>query len=208
MHLQHTQLSCFIYLTATNITIDTEGLLTAESGGYAPGKGPGQGIGHDTGSSGGSHGGTGGRGSSTTYAGLAYDSIRRPRRLGSGGGTTRSVTNGFGGGAIFLKASKYVEIDGELQANGGTGSDTAAGGGAGGSIVIETEDFLGKHRPLVKSVLPKVNFYLCHFSESRSSSGSTPSVRPSVHLSVHLLVCSSVSPSVRNIFGLPCLCNL
>ena len=155
-------LSGFIFFnfTATNITIDTEGLLTAEAGGYAPGKGPGQGIGHDTGSSGGSHGGTGGRGSSTTYAGLAYDSIRRPRQLGSGGGTTRSVTNGYGGGAIFLKASKYVEIDGELQANGGTGSDTAAGGGAGGSIVIETQDFLGKQRPLVKSVFPKVNFLI------------------------------------------------
>ena len=194
----------FLNLTATNITIDTEGLLTAESGGYAPGKGPGQGIGHDTGSSGGSHGGTGGRGSSTTYAGLAYDSIRRPRQLGSGGGTTRSVTNGYGGGAIFLKTSKYVEIDGELQANGGTGSDTAAGGGSGGSIVIETQDFLGKQRPLVKSVIPKVNFYLLHLSESRSSSGSTPSVGPSVCPFVGLFVC----PSVRNTFGVPCLCNL
>ena len=36
-------------------------------------------------------------------------------------------------------------------------------------------------------------FYLRRFSESRSSSGSTPSVRPSVR--------SSVRPSVRNTFG-------
>ena len=34
-----------------------------------------------------------------------------------------------------------------------------------------------------------VTFYLRHFSESRSSSGSTPSVRPSVRLSATLLGC-------------------
>ena len=41
---------------------------------------------------------------------------------------------------------------------------------------------------------------LSRFSESRSSSGSTPSVRLSIRLSVRL--------SVRNTFGVPSLCNL
>ena len=39
-------------------------------------------------------------------------------------------------------------------------------------------------------------YYLRRFSESRTSSGSTPSVRPSVR------------PSVGNTFGVPSLCNL
>ena len=47
-------------------------------------------------------------------------------------------------------------------------------------------------------------FYLHHFSESRSSSGSTPSVC----LFVRSHVCLSVHPSVRNTFGVPSLCNL
>ena len=47
-------------------------------------------------------------------------------------------------------------------------------------------------------------FNLHRFSESRSSSGSTPSVRPSVRPSV----CPSVRLSVRNTLGVPSLCNL
>ena len=47
-------------------------------------------------------------------------------------------------------------------------------------------------------------FYLRGFSESRSSSGSTPSVS----LSVCSFVCPSVRLSVRNTFGVPSLCNL
>ena len=133
----------FCYFSATNITIDTEGLLSADSGGHAPGVGIGAGIGHATGSSGGSHGGTGGRGSSTTYAGLSYDRVQRPRQFGSGGGVVGSASSGFGGGAIFMNATNYIEIDGTVQANGGTASESGVGGGAGGSILLETEDFLG-----------------------------------------------------------------
>ena len=151
-----------ITFSATNITIESEGLLSAESGGYAPGVGIGAGIGHATGSSGGSHGGTGGRGSSTTYAGLSYDRVQRPRQFGSGGGTVGSVSSGFGGGAIFLNATKYIEIDGTVQANGGTASDTGVGGGAGGSVILETKDFLGKCiRTSSKDHILSVTLILC-----------------------------------------------
>ena len=133
----------YFFFLAVNITIESEGLLTAEAGGYAPGKGIGPGIGHEQGSSGGSHGGTGGRGSSTTYAEPAYDSVHWPRQFGSGGGTVDAVSAGFGGGAIFLRASNFIEVDGEVQADGETAVDTAVGGGAGGSITLETKDFFG-----------------------------------------------------------------
>ena len=48
---------------------------------------------------------------------------------------------------------------------------------------------------LIMKELIEGNFYLCRFSESRSSSGSTPSVRP--------FFC----PSVYN-FGVPSWCNM
>ena len=128
---------------ATNITVESEAYLTANSGGYAPGSGPGAGLGHDTGSSGGSHGGTGGQGSSATYAGQAYDSVHTPRIFGSGGGTNRTVSTGYGGGAIYMQASNYIEIDGTVRANGGTASEIGVGGGAGGSVFLEAQDFLG-----------------------------------------------------------------
>ena len=43
-------------------------------------------------------------------------------------------------------------------------------------------------------------FYLLRLSESRSSSGSTPSV--------HMSIRPYVRPSIRNTFGVPSLCNL
>ena len=132
------------YIAATNITIESEAYLTADSGGYGPGNGEGAGIGHATGSSGGSHGGTGGRGSSSTYAGQAYDSVHTPRLYGSGGGTDRPVTTGYGGGVIYMKATNYIEIDGTVRVNGGSASETGVGGGSGGSVYLEAEDFLGE----------------------------------------------------------------
>ena len=65
-----------------------------------------------------------------------------------------------------------------------------------GFSINEESLFLGHHKELY--------FYLRRFSESRSSSGSTPSVRLSVRSSIR----SSVRPSVRNTFGVPSLCNL
>ena len=134
---------------ATNITVEAEAYLTANSGGYAPGAGPGAGLGHDTGSSGGSHGGTGGQGSSASYAGQAYDSVHTPRIFGSGGGTNRTVTTGYGGGAIYMMATNYIEIDGTVRANGGTASENGVGGGAGGSVFLEAQDFLGTENILI-----------------------------------------------------------
>ena len=128
---------------ATNITVDSEAYLTADSGGHAPGVGVGAGIGHATGSSGGSHGGTGGEGSSADHTGQAYDSVHTPRLFGSGGGTDRTVSTGYGGGAIYIEATNQIEVDGTIRANGQTTSDTGVGGGAGGSVYLSAKHFLG-----------------------------------------------------------------
>ena len=61
------------------------------------------------------------------------------------------------------------------------------------------EHYFNREGSLNLACNEKHAFYLRHFSESRSSSGSTLCVRLSVRLSVH--------PSVRNTFGVPSLCN-
>lgn len=132
-------------LSAINITIESEGILSASTGGYLPGGGDGAGIGSSDGSSGGSHGGLGGQGSGLTaaYAGLAHGSVHRPSAYGSGGGTSGGATVGRGGGVLELIAAGYIEVDGELRADGEDATETATGGGAGGSIYMESSTFSG-----------------------------------------------------------------
>lgn len=80
-----------VVVSAVNITVDTDGVVDAEGLGYGPGVGPGAGIQDPThlilAGSGGSHGGLGGKGSSVSLAGLAYDNVLYPTEYGSGGNT-------------------------------------------------------------------------------------------------------------------------
>jgi hypothetical protein len=52
------------------------------------------------------------------------------------------LQGGCGGGILRLNGRTKVKIDGTLGANGDDG-ETLAGGGAGGSIYITTEEFDG-----------------------------------------------------------------
>lgn len=126
--------------------MESEGILSASKGGYLPGGGDGAGIGSADGSSGGSHGGLGGQGSSTAanYSGLAHGSVHNPTAYGSGGGTDGSATLGRGGGVLELIATGYIEIDGEIRADGEDATETATGGGAGGSIYMSSSTFSGR----------------------------------------------------------------
>lgn len=133
----------FLFSIAVNITIESEGILSVSHGGYEAGGGVGAGIGHSRGSSGASHGGVGGKGSGTAYATLAHDSVHRPTDYGSGGGNVSKATTGHGGGVLDLVASGYVEIDGVLTADGQDASETAVGGGSGGSIFLKAGVFSG-----------------------------------------------------------------
>jgi len=89
---------------------------------------------------GGSHGGRGWFGSQAggwnrtdlAQPGSVYDSLRDPRLPGGGGASADTTAGGAGGGVIRLFAENArVHLDGEIQANGGSGS---GGGGAGGAI--------------------------------------------------------------------------
>ncbi|KAL4226615.1 hypothetical protein ACF0H5_014598 [Mactra antiquata] len=133
-----------VNLNAINITVESGGILSASNGGYLANGGPSAGIASLTGSSGGSHGGLGGTGSNTSHAALAYGSVDLPLDYGSGGGVIGVTDNGGrGGGILSLVATGYMEVDGEIRADGEEATETGAGGGAGGSVYIQAGTFSG-----------------------------------------------------------------
>ncbi|MEM7584990.1 MAG: Calx-beta domain-containing protein, partial [Acidobacteriota bacterium] len=110
--------------------------------------------------SGGSHGGAGnfknvgGFSPNCTWgpAGEVYGSVYEPS-LGGGGGVHNlgsSVLGGDGGGTITIEAGALV-LDGELRARGqsvmetdsGSGTDSPAGAGAGGSVLLQVGQLSG-----------------------------------------------------------------
>ncbi|KAH3816413.1 hypothetical protein DPMN_117929 [Dreissena polymorpha] len=136
--------SCIFFSNAAiNITVESEGILSASNGGFLPGGGVGAGIGNVKGSSGGSHGGMGGHGTGTNSSGWAHDSTLKPTAYGSGGGSDGTGTVGRGGGVLELKASGFVEVDGTISADGEAATEKGIGGGAGGSIYVEAGHFAG-----------------------------------------------------------------
>ena len=112
---------------------------------YPTGLGPG--VGHIGGSSGGGHGGNGGQGESEPTAGRAYGAFLNPTTFGKNGGhSTFPHLGGKGGGRLYLKVSHTLTVDGELLAKGGDWRSVEAGGGSGGSILMNvyTIDGSGK----------------------------------------------------------------
>jgi len=129
-------------VTANNLTIETGGVLTADSAGYGPQSGPGAGYNTTTYRGGAGHGGYGGY--NPVVGGYAYDSISIPAMAGSGGGTLQSppyAQGGYGGGALKMNVSGTLTVNGRLSANGGNGG-YSAGGGSGGSLNLQNISFL------------------------------------------------------------------
>lgn len=131
------------------------GTLKGDSAGYNSGEGDGAGVMGSSmhGGSGAGFGGRGGYGGSnvqgdtTQYGGYAYgDSILI---MGSGGGNSDPTLwgkGGRGGAIIKLICSGTATINGTIRSNGkaGTGSDgKVAGGGSGGSILLQTSSLAG-----------------------------------------------------------------
>lgn len=132
-----------------DLTINLTGRIDVSLRGHAGGTGPGAGQSHlETEGGGGSHGGSGGRGGTgATPGGACYGDIYAPRLFGSGGGNATASagapptpgTGGRGGGMFELTVAGDLNVDGQVLANGGNGALPyyRAGGGAGGSILIE-----------------------------------------------------------------------
>jgi hypothetical protein len=112
-----------------NLTVLSNGTITADALGYSAGNGPG--FGAPT--YGGAHGGSG-SGSGVTVNPKSYGSIIAPTNLGSGGGGG----GGSGGGTILLTVAGTTTVvsAGAISANGAGSSGN--GGGAGGSLSLTT----------------------------------------------------------------------
>ena len=121
-------------LIASNVIVKAGGFLSLNAKGYAPGQGPGTGIAGSY-SGGGGHGGLGGNGSSGGMGGGAYGSLSEPTDFGSGSGGG----NAGGGGALRLRVSGELQVDGTISADG----QTSGGGGSGGSLWLQTSRLSG-----------------------------------------------------------------
>ncbi len=109
---------------------------------------------------GGNHGGLGGGrqfGGPTVSDGMTYGDVLRPALPGAGG---HSLDHGLarfsgprGGGVVHIAVEGLLRLDGELRANGANGGtgpsdhgNLGAGGGAGGSILVEASRLEGSGR--------------------------------------------------------------
>ncbi|MCX6873975.1 MAG: C-type lectin domain-containing protein [Verrucomicrobia bacterium] len=132
-------------LIANNVTISAGARITGNGmgfpGGYDTwGQGPGTATGYRN-IGAGSHGGLGTEGAAT------YGSSMQPTTIGSSGSGKYvdgwfAGTGGNGGSAVHLQVSGTLTLDGVIEADGANGIDKA-GGGAGGSVWIETANLTG-----------------------------------------------------------------
>jgi hypothetical protein len=128
-----------------DVTVETGGAINASGLGYGPAFGPGKGnsAGAPPSGSGGGHGGYGGISSSNAVAGAAYGVTETPTDKGSGGGNGVAGPGGTGGGAVRLTVGGALRVDGLISADGARGTNSRSGGGAGGSIWLNAQNFSG-----------------------------------------------------------------
>ena len=122
--------------------VESEGKLVLDYTGHPAEVGPGAGNTKNMIGSGAGHGGEGGVYQAGQLGGEPYGSIYRPIHFGSGGGNGQGK-GGSGGGMLHWRIGQEIELDGLVTLRGRSGSGTNAGGGSGGSILIETTNFTG-----------------------------------------------------------------
>ncbi len=128
-----------ISITAHNLTIDPTSSISVDGKGYPNTQGPGAGKTGTESSSGAGYGGRGGNAYSGLVGGSTYGSSLVPVDLGSGGGGSAC----YGGGAVQLKISNNLTVNGSISARGANGASYGAGGGSGGSIYVVTNTLSG-----------------------------------------------------------------
>ena len=143
MHSANTDL--FLGLLG-NLTVAEDSAIVVDGKGFALTNGPGAGESLANQGAGGGHGGAGGASASEAIGGRTYGSPTRPVDRGSGGGMGSGfpASGSEGGGILRLAVAGTMAIDGVITANGATGVQDDAGGGAGGSIWITAGKLTGQ----------------------------------------------------------------
>ncbi len=138
-----------VWCRMQSLKIATNAGINANSKGYvgvlnAAGLGPGKTVASGN-TSGAGHGGKGGKGVDGQAGGTLYDSTNAPLAAGSSAGGTSQAAGGTGGGAIRLDVADAFVFDGAITVNGGNGdgNNFRSGGGSGGSIFINCQEFSG-----------------------------------------------------------------
>jgi hypothetical protein len=116
-----------------DLTVHSNGMITADDAGYVATFGPGKGL--SSGTLGASHGGLGGLRYAYQTNGPTYGSIIAPVSIGSGG----SSGGGSGGGAARLTVAGTSLVNGVISASA-TNSGAA---GSGGSVFLTTGALAG-----------------------------------------------------------------
>ena len=123
------------------VWIESQGVFHMNGRGHKAEKGPGAGRTVNNEGYGAAHGGYGGT-PRPQDASEPYGSVVTPQLPGSGGGNGLGV-GGSGGGVLFWKIGQRMELNGLLALQGANGDNYNAGGGSGGSLLIETMNFTG-----------------------------------------------------------------
>ena len=130
-------------LVRGNAVVAGGGAMAADARGYPSQTGPGKGLwqgGYYGQRAGAGHGGQGG-GCWSGPGGVTYDSETEPVELGSGGGGGTRPNRG--GGAIQLTVEGMLTIDGRVSVNADVVTGGYDGGGAGGSVWLQSSRLNG-----------------------------------------------------------------
>ena len=121
------------------------GRVYADGLGYPIGGDPGPGVGGSGSWAGGGagHGGDGYVSASGAPGGAAYGSALEPSTPGSQGGRGDSGPGTDGGGVVRMIVGGTLTVDGSITANALGGPVNNAGGGSGGSILLNARTFAG-----------------------------------------------------------------
>ncbi|MCC5806116.1 MAG: hypothetical protein JJU00_07285 [Opitutales bacterium] len=117
------------------LTVEAGGRLHGDGEGYTRGQGPGRSTSAGTGAS---HGGQG----SGNNPASPYGNWLEPTDPGSAS-ESHPISQSTGGGAIRLIVSGELRNDGIISANGGVHTSGSRGGGAGGSLWVDTHVLSG-----------------------------------------------------------------
>ena len=138
-----------VYVVCSTLTVETGGKIDVDSKGYRGGYGPG--CDATKYAYGGTYGGVGGGSLQInqylTSTNPPYGSTNAPLDPGSGGGD--ATLSPSGGGAVRIRASGQITVDGTISACAVLGGN-GHGGGSGGTVYIECGALAGSGQILAK----------------------------------------------------------